>query len=211
MQLTGANPELKGELRIETSHGIATYSMHVLSPAPYITRVATTFPVETGTPLRIVGGNFYEIQRVYFTTAVDDITNAPVSVEVTDYTVNKNFDEISFNAPAGLIDEGSLVVECYTASAFTPFRRTALPPSISKVSSMMPITGTTVTVLGQNFMDIASITMGNRSVDLSTVTVSEANDMLTFTMPRAPQGTCSLAITTMGGTAEVPGFYPWRI
>ena len=208
LQLTGANPELKGELRIETSHGIATYSMHVLSPAPYITRVATTFPVETGTPLRIVGGNFYEIQRVYFTTAVDDITNAPVSVEVTDYTVNKNFDEISFNAPAGLIDEGSLVVECYTASAFTPFRRTALPPSISKVSSMMPITGTTVTVLGQNFMDIASITMGNRSVDLSTVTVSEANDMLTFTMPRAPQGTCSLAITTMGGTAEVPGFYP---
>ena len=58
LQLTGANPELKGELRIETSHGIATYSMHVLSPAPYITRVATTFPVETGTPLRIVGGNF---------------------------------------------------------------------------------------------------------------------------------------------------------
>ena len=56
LQLTGANPELKGELRIETSHGIATYSMHVLSPAPYITRVATTFPVETGTPLRIVGG-----------------------------------------------------------------------------------------------------------------------------------------------------------
>ena len=47
LQLTGANPELKGELRIETSHGIATYSMHVLSPAPYITRVATTFPVET--------------------------------------------------------------------------------------------------------------------------------------------------------------------
>ena len=113
-----------------------------------------------------------------------------------------------YNFPAGLIDEGSLVVECYTASAFTPFRRTALPPSISKVSSMMPITGTTVTVLGQNFMDIVSITMGNRSVDLSTVTVSEANDMLTFTMPRAPQGTCSLAITTMGGTAEVPGFYP---
>ncbi len=73
---------------------------------------------------------------------------------------------------------------------------------------MMPITGTTVTVLGQNFMDIASITMGNRSVDLSTVTISEANDIITFTMPRAPKGTCSLAVTTMGGTAEVTGFYP---
>lgn len=208
LPLTGANPELKGELRIETTHGIATYSMHVLSPAPYITRVATTFPVESGTPMRIVGGNFYEIQRIYFTTAVDDITNAPVSVEVKEYTVNKTFDAISFNAPAGLIEEGSLVIECYTASAFTPFRRSALPPTITKISSMMPVTGTTVTVLGQNFMDIASITMGNRSVDLSTVTVSEENDRLTFTMPRAPQGTCTFAITTMGGTAELQGFYP---
>lgn len=208
LKLTGANPELKGELRIETSHGVATYAMHVLSPAPYITRIATTFPVETGTPLRIVGGNFYEIQRIYFTTAEEDITDAPVSTLVTEYTVDKDFKIISFNAPAGLIDAGSLVVECYTASTFSPFRRTAIPPSISKVSSMMPITGTVVTVLGQNFMDIASITMGDRSVDLSTVTVSEANDILTFTMPRAPQGTCSLAITTMGGTAEVPGFYP---
>lgn len=208
LKLTGANPELKGELRIETSHGTATYSMHILSPAPYITRIATTFPVEAGTPLRIIGGNFYEIQHVYFTTAMEDITDAPIAVEVTEYTVSKNFDEISFQAPAGLINEGSLVVECYTAATFTPFRRTALPPSISKVSSMMPITGTTVTVLGQNFMDIASITMGNRSVNLSTVTISEANDQLTFTMPRAPQGTCTLAITTMGGTAEVQGFYP---
>lgn len=208
LPLVGANPDLKDELRIETTHGTAIYSMHVLSPAPYITRIATTFPVEVGTPLRVIGGNFYEIQRIYFTTAEGDITDAPVSTEITEFTVNKDFSEISFKAPAGLIDEGSLVVECYTAAAFTPFRRTALPQSINKVSSMMPITGTTVTVLGQNFMDIASITMGNRSVDLSTVTISEANDVLTFTMPRPPQGTCSLAITTMGGTAEVPGFYP---
>ena len=165
LPLVGANPDLKDELRIETTHGTAIYSMHVLSPAPYITRIATTFPVEVGTPLRVIGGNFYEIQRIYFTTAEGDITDAPVSTEITEFTVNKDFSEISFKAPAGLIDEGSLVVECYTAAAFTPFRRTALPPSINKVSSMMPITGTTVTVLGQNFMDIASLTMGNRSVD----------------------------------------------
>ena len=208
VKLTGSNPELKGELRIETSHGVATYAMHVLSPAPYITRIATTFPVETGTPLHIIGGNFYEIKRIYFTTAEEDITDAPISTMVTEYTVDKDFKTISFNAPADLIEAGSLVIECYTASAFTPFRRTAIPPSISKVSSMMPITGTVVTVLGQNFMDIASITMGDRSVDLSTVAVSEANDMLTFTMPRAPRSTCTLAITTMGGTAEVSGFYP---
>lgn len=34
LELTGANPELKGELRIVTSHGTAVFAMHVLSPAP---------------------------------------------------------------------------------------------------------------------------------------------------------------------------------
>lgn len=211
LPLVGANPDLKDELRIETTHGTAIYSMHVLSPAPYITRIATTFPVEVGTPLRVIGGNFYEIQRIYFTTAEGDITDAPVSTEITEFTVNKDFSEISFKAPAGLIDEGSLVVECYTAAAFTPFRRTALPPSINKVSSMMPITGTTVTVLGQNFMDIASITMGNRSVDLSTVTISEANDVLTFTMPRPHK---ALAHSPSPQWAALPKFRAsilWRI
>ena len=116
LPLVGANPDLKDELRIETTHGTAIYSMHVLSPAPYITRIATTFPVEVGTPLRVIGGNFYEIQRIYFTTAEGDITDAPVSTEITEFTVNKDFSEISFKAPAGLIDEGSLVVECYTAA-----------------------------------------------------------------------------------------------
>lgn len=62
--------------------------MHVLSPAPYITRIATTFPVEVGTPLRVIGGNFYEIQRIYFTTAEGDITDAPVSTEITEFKVN---------------------------------------------------------------------------------------------------------------------------
>ena len=97
LPLVGANPDLKDELRIETTHGTAIYSMHVLSPAPYITRIATTFPVEVGTPLRVIGGNFYEIQRIYFTTAEGDITDAPVSTEITEFTVNKDFSEISFN------------------------------------------------------------------------------------------------------------------
>lgn len=208
LKLTGAYPDLKRGLVIETSHGIATYDLHVLSPAPYITRIKTTFPVETGTQVQIYGGNFYEIQRIYFTTAEDDITNAPVSNLVTDYTVNREFNVITFNAPAGLIEEGSLVVECYTDPAFTHFRKFALPPVLTGISSMMPITGTRVKLTGQNFMDITSIKMGDIMVDLSTVEISEANDTLTFTMPNAPQGTCSLALTTMGGTVEIPGFYP---
>lgn len=211
LKLTGANPELKSELRIETSHGVATYPMHVLSPAPYITRIVTTLPVEEGTELNIVGGNFYEIQRVYFTTAVDDLANAPISVEVKDYKVNKDFNKITFNAPAGLIDEGSLVVECYTATTFTPFRSSNLPPIIKGISSMMPITGTTVTISGQNFMDLTSITIGESiSVDFSTVKVNETTDTITFTMPAKPEEMCTLTVTTKGGKAEVADFYPLK-
>lgn len=208
LKLTGAYPELERGLRIETSHGIATYDLHVLSPAPYITRIKTTFPVTPGTPLHVYGGNFYEIQRIYFTTAEDHFEDAPVSTLVTDYTVSKDFNEIVFNAPEGLIEEGNLVVECYTQAAATHFRRSALPPILMNVSSMMPVTGTKVKLSGQNLSNIISIKIGNSLVDLSSVETSEANDTVTFIMPEAPQRTCSLILTTMGGTAEIQGFYP---
>lgn len=68
LELTGQNPELKGEIRIETEHGVAAYNMHVLSPAPYITRISATYPIKPGDQMTVIGGNFYEVQAVYLST-----------------------------------------------------------------------------------------------------------------------------------------------
>lgn len=214
--LTGANPELTGELRIVTTHGTATFAMHVLSPAPYITRLAiSSYPVQPGDQILLEGSNFYEIERIYLTElSMEEIaelpegSEIPVAVEITEYTVNRDYDELTITVPQGVIEEGTLVVDCYTASAYTDFSCNALPPVINGINSMMPVTGTEVTINGLYFINVESVTMGDVVVEAEDLTVSEAQNQITFTMPAAPSGTCNLVVEAAGGAVELEGFYP---
>lgn len=133
LELTGRNSELAGELRVETNHGVAVYNMHVLSPAPYITRIAATYPIEVGDKLTLIGGNFYEIQCIYLTAEQPDADgNRPADIlEITDYEVINNYSRITLTVPANVIEQGYLVVECYTSSAVIEFKTTVPEPTIT--------------------------------------------------------------------------------
>lgn len=85
-KLSGPNPELPSELRVVTNHGIAVYPLHVLSPGPGITRIAATYPLKPGSQATLIGTNFYEIQRIYFTTDSINVTQ-----EITDYQISNDF------------------------------------------------------------------------------------------------------------------------
>ncbi len=43
--------------------------------------------------------------------------------EITNYEVNNKYSQITLTAPANLLEEGYLVVECYTSSAVTEFKK----------------------------------------------------------------------------------------
>lgn len=203
-QLVGTNPDLPAEIRVVTNHGTATYAFHVLSPAPYITRLAVDYPVDPGEELTIVGGNFYELQKIYFSE--DSVT---VSQEVTEYTVNNDYDEITFNAPSTVIEEGFLFVVCYTDTAVVEFIRNAPEPIVTGISSTMPVVGSEVTITGQNFIALTGIDVnGEFTIPAEDIEVSEAFDELTFIMPQAPTQSGTLAVSTVGGTAEIEDFYP---
>ena len=233
LELTGANPELKGELRIETSHGTAVFAMHVLSPAPFITRIATQYPVNPGDEVTLIGENFYEIKRIVFTDSfLEDETESEegseedsgetiveepegevainVVAEVTDYQVSEDFTEITFAAPATLLEEGHIVVECYTSSAIIEFLRNGPAPVITAISSNMPIPGSEVTITGQNFIDVSGINInGEIDIPAEDIKVSAAFDEITFTMPQAPSQSGHISVTAIGGTTEYePVFYP---
>lgn len=216
LELTGANPELTGELRIVTTHGTATFAMHVLSPSPSITRLSiSSYPVQPGDQVLVEGNNFYEIERIYLTElSMEEIaelpegTEIPVAVEITDYSVNRDYDELTFTVPQDVIEEGTLVIDCYTASAYTSFSINPLPPVINSINSMMPITGTEVTINGLYFINVESVTMGDIVVEAEYLTVSESQNQITFTMPAAPSGTCNLVVEAAGGAGELEGFYP---
>lgn len=229
LELTGANPELKGELRIVTSHGTAVFAMHVLSPAPVLTRIAATYPVSSGDEVKLIGENFYEIKRIVFTDSfvedeeenVEEGENVDVQepegevainviAEVTDYQVNEDFTEITFTAPATLMEEGHIVVECYTSSAIIEFRRNGPTPIITAISSNMPIPGSEVIIKGQNFINVSGINInGEVEVPVDGIKVSEAFDQISFVMPQAPSASGHISVTAIGGTVESETvFYP---
>lgn len=214
LELIGENPELKGELRVETNNGVAVYNMHVLSPAPYITRIAATYPIEVGDELVLIGGNFYEVQGLYFSTEKpSDDGKRPANVqEVTDYQVTNNYDRITLTVPANVIEEGYLVVECYTSSAVIEFKTTIPEPVLTGISSTMPVVGSRVTITGQNFIQVANINInGELDIPAADITVSDAFDELSFVLPEAPTRSGKISVTTGGGTGElVTVFYPFE-
>ncbi len=218
LELTGANPELKGELRIETSHGTAVFAMHVLSPAPSITRIAATYPVGPGDELTLIGQNFYEVQRIYFTDEYDPdapaegqgtATRATI-IEITDYQISEDFTELTFKAPSNVIGEGYIVIECYTSTTYIEFLSNGPAPVITSISSNMPIPGSEVTIMGQNFIDVSNINInGEIDVPAEAIKVSAAFDEITFTMPQAPSQSGHISVTAIGGTSESEFvFYP---
>ena len=194
-QLVGTNPDLPAEIRVVTNHGTATFAFHVLSPAPYITRLAVDYPVDPGQEMTIVGGNFNELQKIYFTE-----DSETVAQEVTEYT---------FNAPSTVIEEGFLFVVCYTDTAVVNFIRNAPKPIVTGISSTMPVVGSEVTITGQNFIALTNIDVnGEFTIPAEDIEVSAAFDELTFIMPEAPTQSGTLSVNTVGGTAEIAGFYP---
>lgn len=203
-QLVGTNPDLPSEIWVVTDHGTATYSFHILSPAPFITRLAVDYPVDPGEEMTIIGGNFYELQKIYFSE--DSVT---VAQEVTEYTVNSDYDEITFNAPSTVIEEGFLFVVCYTDTAVVNFIRNAPKPIVTGISSTMPVVGSEVTITGQNFIALTNIDVnGEFTIPAEDIEVSAAFDELTFVMPQVPTQSGTLSVNTVGGTAEIAGFYP---
>ena len=214
LELTGRNSELAGELRVETNHGVAVYNMHVLSPAPYITRIAATYPIEVGDELTLIGGNFYEIQSIYLTAEQPDADgNRPADIlEITDYEVINNYSRITLTVPANVIEQGYLVVECYTSSAVIEFKTTVPEPTITGISSTMPIVGSVVTITGRNFIQVSGVSInGEIDIPAAGITVSEANDEISFVLPQAPTHSGKLSVTAAGGTGELSAvFYPFE-
>lgn len=216
LPLTGTNPELKGEIRVVTDNGVCSYSMHVLSPAPAIKRLVINYPAVPGQTMKVLGSNFVEIERIYFTTEnpadleEETPTRAATEIDVKDYTVNVDFTELSFAIPQGIFDFGYLVIQCYTDKAVSEFYKDLPVPVATKISSDMPVVGSEVYITGSNFMAVTSVNVNDQYTILATdLTVSESFDTIRFVMPKVPTKSGKISVVTLGGVAEIKEpFYP---
>ena len=162
--------------------------------------------------MTVIGGNFYEVQAVYLSTEqpAKDGTR-PVDVqEITNYEVNNKYSQITLTAPANLLEEGYLVVECYTSSAVTEFKKNGPKPVVTAVSSTMPVVGSTVTITGQNFIEVSRVNInGEFDIPVGDITTSNTFDEISFVLPQAPTQSGHISVTAIGGTVESAEiFYP---
>lgn len=213
LTLTAENPELRGEIRVVTDHGEGAYAFHIKAPQQWITEVQVervkqadgSYLAMPGGSVTILGKNFYDLQRVYLTANVD---GSGQTYELTNTSVNKDFDEITATLPTTLPDEGLLIVQCQTNSDSIAWVRSAFAePTISSISDDMPVTGSTVTITGENFFKVSGLDIcGQYMISANELQVSDDGTTITFTMKDAPTSGDSLSVITASGKASV-AFY----
>lgn len=234
--LTNFDPDLKPEIRVETSHGNATYHFDVYYPSPEIKEaVAEVYPAQTGGKINVSGRNFVDLKRVYFTNvnpfpAVDEEVPS-TAVEITVPTANweKNIEShryldvmtkkyitestLWFNLPdlprVDDIYSGYLVIEGPDALASIKFS-TLPPPTITALSSDMPIPGATLVITGKDFIEVESVNINNGEFVILPEEMTVTSSSISFVMPAKPGKTCTLSITALGGTVTMEGFYPYE-
>ncbi len=203
IKLKGTNPDLPDEIRIETSHGIATYAFHIYSPAPLVNRLAYKYPATAGAKMVVYGDNFYEIQKVVFEGGTG------MNVDVAEYAVSEDYKSILFNIPAG-IEDGRLAVYCYTDSTSIEFFMNLPPPTIKKISSDMPVIGDLAYIVGDYYVDVTNLNInGEFDIPAEELVISASNDTIYFRLPQAPTKSGVITITATGGnSSSTKVFYP---
>lgn len=204
LELTGTNPDLPKEIRVETNGGVATYNFHVLSPEPEISSFVANYPINAGDYFMVHGKNFYEIERILLEG--EEGTN----IEVTEYSTTPTYSVIMMKLPAGVDERGELVLHCAAGEARIVYSTIILPPTISLISSDMPIIGTEFYITGTYFVDVEKVNInGEYDILAGNLKVSATKDTIYLKLPLEPTVSGNITITAAGGDATGNTlFYP---
>ncbi len=210
----GEDESVPLEIRIETSHGTATYDFHVISGYPAIDVYKAQLELnengvaemKPGQEVTLLGSTLHEIERIY----VADLDTVPL-FDITEFTVNSARTEIDLTMPANEIpDKGLFVVECYAATAYCGFSKSPQKPVLTDISTDMPIPGQRVVIYGKYLTDLTVLNLGGEiDIDVNSVETNENQDKLIFTMPNQLPSDNSNGLITVGtlGGRETLQFY----
>lgn len=229
-ELTVWNPELRPEIRVVTGHGQATYPFRVLAPRQTIERIAGKYPRVAGAELTVIGTNFLDVTRVYFSdinpyyrnSQTGELPDNGNEVDVTDYSVthNRYFDQKSgdyvtdsqmkLTLPQLSYQTGYLIIETMQGHAVIEYAALPPRPVLTGISSDMPIPGSRVTLKGSYFINVSAIKIGDISVPADEITVEDDESTLSFIMPEKPTATTTISVVTPGGETNIFPFYRYE-
>ena len=230
-QLTAFNPELKDEIRVETSHGSCTYGFKITAGYPSISRIAASYPRKAGDEINIYGLNLTDIEKAYFTditaaqldtTVWKEVGGNHVEIANIQTVVKKRIvnamtnayettSQLKFTMPSVPYEQGTLVVECAGGTAYIPYYMNPGKPQIFYVSTDMPEIGETLVITGREFVQVESIQYGDITLGAEAFRVAESEDSvyIDFARKPSPGSASTLTITTPGGSVSVPRFYDY--
>lgn len=211
LELTGTNPELPKEIRVENESGSTSYTFHVLSPAPTISRLQVEYPVNPGDKLIIYGENFYEIEKIMLEGRDEEGKPTGVDVEVSQYTyVGADYKVILFALPQGAAEKGEIVMYCAAGKSSLPYATVVQPPVINSFSSDMPIIGAEFFITGDYFIGVKKVNInGEYDILAENLRVAESNDTIYMKLPSEPASSGNITVTAAGGDSDDNKlFYP---
>ena len=234
-KLTAFNSDLKDELRIETSHGTATYQFKVLAPGPIASRIAAVYPRKAGDEMKVYGYNLVDIEKAYITDVTGDALDTTVwnannvpgnhvacefKTEKAEHAINSDTQAyrtssiIDVTVPEGAPEHGALVLECAAGTVYLNFNYLPGKPVITSCSNDMPEIGETLVLTGRDFTQIDQITYGDvvlKQAD-GDYTIAESEDSIFIPFkqkPSAEGNNMVLTVTNPAGSASVNSFYDY--
>ncbi len=223
--LTAFDSNLKDEIRLETSHGTATYAFKITAPWPAIQRIQGAYPRKGGDILNVYGMNLVDIERVYLTdipaeqldtTVWESVGGNQVDVQSYEVVVSDHHRNAKTNAyettsqlkvtlPDFSFANGALVIQTATGSTYIPFSELPGLPVLLDLSTDFPVPGEVVTITGREFIQVSAVSFGGITVTPDQFTVSDEEDEITFIMPQVPARGSEpfLTVTTPGGSSSV--------
>ena len=220
-ELTAFNSDLKDEIRVETSHGTATYAFKITAPWPSISRIQGTYPRLAGNVLDVYGLNLVDIEKVYFTdltaeqldtTVWETIGGTHVEASKVETVVKEHYQnsrtqafettsQLAVTIPDLPFEKGTLVIETAAGTTYIGFTKNPGQPIIFDISSDMPVPGEEVVITGREFVQVESVSFGDITLTPKQFTVSASEDAITFIMPQVPAdgGNGLLTVVTPGG------------
>ena len=227
--LTAFDSSLKDEIRVETTHGTATYSFKITAPYPSISRIQASYPRNAGDEINVFGLNLVDIEKAYFTdispeeldgTQLKEIGGSHVDIPsietvVKDHHLNpmtnayETTSQLRFQMPDVPYETGTLVLECASGITYIPYYKVPGKPVITSISTDMPQIGETLVITGREFVQVESVKYGNVTLTPEQFVVSESEDSIYVDFAQKPaQGSdTQLVVTTPGGTVSVDRFY----
>lgn len=214
----GMDENVPLEIRIETTHGTASYPFHVIAGYPSLEQYKADLELNAdgipemrpGQEVTLVGKLLHEIEHIY----VADLDTVPLA-EVTEWSLNDDCTTLTIKMPQSEIPAyGVYVLECYAGKAYCGFSKSPMEPEVYDVSTDMPIPGQKVVIYGKYLTNLTAVNLcGEIDIDINTVETTEAMDKLTFTMPEqlpTAESNGILTVTTLGGRATLPFYrYDW--